>query len=76
MGEWEHLINSLSVALVSGVISGLVAYGGLITKLDWLRKDVNDAQVEAEQAVLLAREAILTANKALILAEQLDKRKS
>jgi hypothetical protein len=76
MGEWTQLINMLAVALVSGVISGLVAYGGLITKLDWLRKDVDNANHDAEKAITLAQEAIHTANRALVLAEQLDKRKS
>jgi len=76
MGEWQQLFNMLAVAIVSGVVSGLVSYGGIITKLDWLRKDVNSAQGEADKAVALAQEAIHTANRALILAEQLDKRKN
>lgn len=68
--DWTPLINSIAVALVSGVISGLVAYGGLAIKLEWLRADMNKSNADAVSAKELAQEAIRVAEKALFVAER------
>lgn len=68
--DWSALLTALAVAIVSGVVSGLIAYGGISTKLDWHRKDINEASASAKEAKELALQALLTANKALLIAER------
>lgn len=68
--DWQHLLEGIAIAIFSGVVSGLVAYGGISVKLDWLRSDINSAASEARAAMALAQEAIRVAERALIIADR------
>ena len=64
----NEILGAVAVALVSGVVSGLISYGGISTKLDWHRKDIDDASNEAANAKDAAMTAQSTANTALSTA--------
>jgi hypothetical protein len=68
--EWQPIVNALAIAIVSGVVSGLVAYGGIAVKLEWLRSDLGRTNADAGEAKALAQEAIRVAEKALLIAER------
>ena len=68
--EWQPVFNALAIAIVSGVVSGLVAYGGIAVKLEWLRSDLTKTNTDAEDAKALAQEALRVAEKALLIAER------
>ncbi len=42
------MIDALLIAAVTGMVSGLVTWGGLAVKLEWLRRDVDRAHVRLD----------------------------
>lgn len=62
-----NLIDTLVVAILSGVISGLIAYGGMRVRFDWHASDIKRANKIADEAHNIANTALITANTALAI---------